>query len=96
MRWSTVLLGFRDAGGMRRAPLIGAGSLQLWPWQTVWEARPSLAIPRTKTARAASSPYADRTADDGMDVSAVAKSYGGGGHMRAAGFRVPYGHELTK
>jgi oligoribonuclease NrnB/cAMP/cGMP phosphodiesterase (DHH superfamily) len=37
-----------------------------------------------------------RSADDGMDVGEVAKGYGGGGHMRAAGFRVPYGHELTR
>ncbi len=31
-----------------------------------------------------------RSADDGMDVSEIAKQYGGGGHARAAGFRVSY------
>lgn len=31
-----------------------------------------------------------RSQDDGADVSAVAKQYGGGGHAHAAGFRVPY------
>lgn len=29
-----------------------------------------------------------RSADDGLDVSEVAKAYGGGGHQRAAGFRI--------
>lgn len=37
-----------------------------------------------------------RSTDDGPDVSEIAKQYGGGGHAHAAGFRVPYGHELTK
>ena len=37
-----------------------------------------------------------RSADDGMDVSAIAKQYGGGGHAQAAGFRVPRDHELAK
>lgn len=36
-----------------------------------------------------------RSADTGEDVSAIAKQYGGGGHRNAAGFSVPYGHELT-
>jgi oligoribonuclease NrnB/cAMP/cGMP phosphodiesterase (DHH superfamily) len=31
-----------------------------------------------------------RSTDDGMDVSAIAKQYGGGGHAHAAGFRVPF------
>lgn len=30
-----------------------------------------------------------RSSDDGMDVSEIAKQYGGGGHMRAAGFTIP-------
>jgi oligoribonuclease NrnB/cAMP/cGMP phosphodiesterase (DHH superfamily) len=29
-----------------------------------------------------------RSADDGMDVSEIAKQYGGGGHKHAAGFRI--------
>jgi len=37
-----------------------------------------------------------RSTDSGPDVSEIAKQYGGGGHQHAAGFRVPYGHELTK
>ena len=36
-----------------------------------------------------------RSADDGMDVSAIAAQFGGGGHLRAAGFRVPRDHELA-
>ena len=36
-----------------------------------------------------------RSAEDGMDVSEIAKSYGGGGHEHAAGFTVPYGHPLN-
>lgn len=36
-----------------------------------------------------------RSTDAGEDVSAIAKQYGGGGHRNAAGFSVPYGHELT-
>ena len=36
-----------------------------------------------------------RSTDDGLDVSDIAKQYGGGGHVHAAGFRVPYGHALT-
>ena len=34
-----------------------------------------------------------RSTDDGPDVSAIAKGYGGGGHPRAAGFRMPIGWE---
>lgn len=34
-----------------------------------------------------------RSRKDGMDVSAIAKRYGGGGHAGAAGFRVPIGWE---
>lgn len=34
-----------------------------------------------------------RSTDDGPDVSAIAKQYGGGGHARAAGFRVSRGWE---
>ena len=36
-----------------------------------------------------------RAADDGMDVSEVAKQYGGGGHAKAAGFKVPRDHALA-
>jgi oligoribonuclease NrnB/cAMP/cGMP phosphodiesterase (DHH superfamily) len=36
-----------------------------------------------------------RAADDGEDVSEVAKAYGGGGHAKAAGFTVPRDHELA-
>ena len=32
--------------------------------------------------------YSLRSMDDRMDVSEIAKSYGGGGHRNAAGFRV--------
>ena len=32
-----------------------------------------------------------RSADDGMDVSEIAKRFGGGGHAHAAGFKVPLG-----
>lgn len=34
-----------------------------------------------------------RSTDDGPDVSAIAKQYGGGGHARAAGFRMTIGWE---
>jgi oligoribonuclease NrnB/cAMP/cGMP phosphodiesterase (DHH superfamily) len=37
-----------------------------------------------------------RSTDAGLDVSEVAKQYGGGGHRNASGFRVPFGHELTQ
>ena len=36
-----------------------------------------------------------RATDDGVDVSDVAKQYGGGGHAKAAGFKVPRGHALA-
>ncbi|WP_315388722.1 DHHA1 domain-containing protein [uncultured Stenotrophomonas sp.] len=36
-----------------------------------------------------------RSTDQGVDVSEVAKLYGGGGHARAAGFTVPRTHELA-
>ena len=32
-----------------------------------------------------------RSAEDGLDVAAIAQQYGGGGHKHAAGFRVPLG-----
>jgi hypothetical protein len=34
-----------------------------------------------------------RSTEDGDDVSAVAKAYGGGGHRNAAGFQMPFGWE---
>lgn len=37
-----------------------------------------------------------RSTDAGLDVSEVAKQYGGGGHRNAAGFAVPRDHELAK
>ncbi len=36
-----------------------------------------------------------RATDDGIDVSEVAKLYGGGGHAKASGFKVPRGHALA-
>jgi oligoribonuclease NrnB/cAMP/cGMP phosphodiesterase (DHH superfamily) len=36
-----------------------------------------------------------RSADEGLDVSEIAAQYGGGGHARAAGFRVSRNHELA-
>jgi oligoribonuclease NrnB/cAMP/cGMP phosphodiesterase (DHH superfamily) len=36
-----------------------------------------------------------RSTDAGLDVSAIAKQYGGGGHAKASGFKVPRGHPLT-
>jgi len=36
-----------------------------------------------------------RSAEDGIDVSAIAKIYGGGGHTKAAGFAVPRDHPLA-
>lgn len=36
-----------------------------------------------------------RATDDGVDVSEIAKQYGGGGHAKAAGFKVPRSHELA-
>lgn len=37
-----------------------------------------------------------RSRPDAVDVSEVAKLYGGGGHARAAGFKVPRDHELAR
>lgn len=37
-----------------------------------------------------------RSLDDGADVSVIAKRYGGGGHARAAGFKVPRDHPLAQ
>lgn len=37
-----------------------------------------------------------RSTDEGLDVSEVAKQYGGGGHRNASGFRVSYDHELAR
>lgn len=37
-----------------------------------------------------------RSSDDGVDVSEIAKQYGGGGHRNAAGFSVPRSHELAR
>jgi nanoRNase/pAp phosphatase (c-di-AMP/oligoRNAs hydrolase) len=34
-----------------------------------------------------------RSKDTGMDVSEIAKRFGGGGHARAAGFMMPIGWE---
>lgn len=34
-----------------------------------------------------------RSSEDGLDVSEIAKAYGGGGHKHAAGFKVPIGWE---
>lgn len=36
-----------------------------------------------------------RATDEGLDVSEVAKRYGGGGHAKAAGFEVPRDHALA-
>lgn len=32
-----------------------------------------------------------RSTPDGLDVAAIAKGYGGGGHRHAAGFQMPHG-----
>lgn len=37
-----------------------------------------------------------RSAEGGVDVSEIAKQYGGGGHRHAAGFRVPRDHALAQ
>jgi oligoribonuclease NrnB/cAMP/cGMP phosphodiesterase (DHH superfamily) len=37
-----------------------------------------------------------RSLEDGADVCAIAKSYGGGGHRHAAGFKVPRDHALAR
>lgn len=39
--------------------------------------------------------YSLRSIDGAIDVSEIAKIYGGGGHARAAGFRLPYGKSLN-
>jgi len=36
-----------------------------------------------------------RSQDEGADVSQIAKQYGGGGHVHAAGFKVPRDHALA-
>lgn len=36
-----------------------------------------------------------RATDDGLDVSEIAAQYGGGGHAKAAGFKVPRTHALA-
>jgi len=36
-----------------------------------------------------------RSHDQGLDVGEIAKRYGGSGHRNAAGFKVPFGHELA-
>ena len=36
-----------------------------------------------------------RSTDGGLDVSEIAKQYGGGGHEHASGFRVSFDHELA-
>lgn len=36
-----------------------------------------------------------RSSNDGLDVSEIAKKFGGGGHKHAAGFKVPRHHELA-
>jgi oligoribonuclease NrnB/cAMP/cGMP phosphodiesterase (DHH superfamily) len=36
-----------------------------------------------------------RSTDQGLDVGEIAKQYGGGGHRNAAGFKVPFDHELA-
>lgn len=36
-----------------------------------------------------------RSTNEGMDVSEIAKQYGGGGHRNAAGFKVPFSHKLA-
>jgi len=35
-------------------------------------------------------------APDGLDVSAIAQQFGGGGHKHASGFRVPFDHPLAR
>ncbi|MFV3383095.1 DHHA1 domain-containing protein [Pseudomonas sp. NY15354] len=37
-----------------------------------------------------------RSSDEGIDVGEIAKQYGGGGHRNAAGFKVPFDHELVR
>lgn len=45
----------------------------------------------TATARV----FSLRSAENGIDVSEIAKAYGGGGHFHAAGFSVPRTHQLA-
>lgn len=40
--------------------------------------------------------YSLRSADNGIDVSDIAKKFGGGGHAHAAGFRVKVGSDISK
>lgn len=37
-----------------------------------------------------------RSEESGLDVSEIANQYGGGGHVRAAGFKVPRDHQLAQ
>jgi hypothetical protein len=37
-----------------------------------------------------------RSTDEGMDVSEIAKQFGGGGHKNASGFKVPRDHEMAR
>ena len=37
-----------------------------------------------------------RSEEGGFDVSEIAEQYGGGGHVRAAGFKVPRDHQLAQ
>lgn len=37
-----------------------------------------------------------RSTKEGLDVSEVAKQYGGGGHVQASGFKVPRDHDLAR
>jgi oligoribonuclease NrnB/cAMP/cGMP phosphodiesterase (DHH superfamily) len=37
-----------------------------------------------------------RATDEGLDVSEIAKIFGGGGHAKAAGFKVPRSHDLAR
>jgi len=37
-----------------------------------------------------------RATDEGLDVSDIAKQFGGGGHAKASGFKVPRNHELAR
>jgi oligoribonuclease NrnB/cAMP/cGMP phosphodiesterase (DHH superfamily) len=37
-----------------------------------------------------------RATEEGLDVSEIAKQYGGGGHAKASGFKVPRDHELAR
>lgn len=40
--------------------------------------------------------YSLRSAEEGVDVSEIAKKFGGGGHKHAAGFRVKIGSDISK